>query len=196
VGYFDWHAEPGYYRDVTRPFPRDARVLDVGCGSAWLARHFTCYTGVDASPEAADAAAEKGRRIVLADVDEPLPFDDAAFDGVVLKDVLEHVVDPAAVVAEVRRVLRPRGVVFASSPDAQRWVWDDYTHRRPFTRKSFRLLFRDAGFDVDIVSYESVLPGTSIVSGWTRSKRRPLPLRMLAWVPGVRRNVWLLASRA
>jgi SAM-dependent methyltransferase len=73
VGYFDWHAEPGYYRDVTRHFPRDARVLDVGCGSAWLARHFTCYTGVDASTEAADAAAEKGRRIVRADVDEAQP---------------------------------------------------------------------------------------------------------------------------
>ena len=85
--------------------------------------------------------------MLLADVDEPLPFEDATFDGVVLKDLLEHVRDPVAVVREVRRVLRPGGRVFASSPDAQRWVWDDYTHRRPFTRKAFRLLFADQGLD-------------------------------------------------
>jgi SAM-dependent methyltransferase len=101
-----------------------------------------------------------------------------------------------AVVQEVRRVLKPGGVVFASSPDAQRWVWDDYTHRRPFTRKSFRLLFADHGFDVLRVGYESVAPGTSVISRWTRRKRRPRLLAAAAWLPVVRRNVWLIARRA
>ncbi|MEA2393153.1 MAG: hypothetical protein QOJ82_1044 [Solirubrobacteraceae bacterium] len=195
MGYFDWHEQPGYFRDVTRHFAPTAKLLDVGCGSAWLAEHYADYTGVDGSPEAVAAAASRGRTIVHADVDEPLPFPDASFDGVVLKDLLEHVADPVAVVREVRRVLRPGGVVFASSPDAQRWVWDDYTHRRPFTRKAFRLLFRDAGFQVEQLGYESVMPGTSIVSRRTRSKRRPRVLRAAAWLPFVRRNVWLLARR-
>jgi hypothetical protein len=84
--------------------------------------------------------------------------------------------------------------VFASSPDAQRWAWDDYTHRRPFTRKAFRLLFSDSGFTVEQVGYESVLPGTSIVSART-GHRRPAPLRAAAWLPVVRRNVWLTARR-
>jgi ubiquinone/menaquinone biosynthesis C-methylase UbiE len=132
---------------------------------------------------------------VLGNVDEPLPFPDAAFDGVVLKDLLEHVADPVAVVAEVRRVLRPGGRVFASSPDAQRWVWNDYTHRRPFTRTAFRLLFRDGGFEVERVGYESVMPGTSIVAARTRANRRPAPLRWAAWLPFVRRNVWVVARR-
>jgi SAM-dependent methyltransferase len=195
MGYFDWHEEPGYFRDVTRHFPPSDRVLDVGCGTGWLARHFEHYTGVDASPAAVEEAARHGRDVRLADVDEPLPFPDATFDGVVLKDLLEHVADPVAVVAEARRVLRPGGRVFASSPDAQRWVWDDYTHRRPFTRKAFRLLFRDGGFTVEQVGYESVMPGTSIVAARTRSKRRPAVLRAAAWLPVVRRNVWLTARR-
>ena len=39
------------------------------------------------------------------------------------------------------------------------------------------------------------MPGTSIVSARTRSNRRPAPLRAAAWLPVVRRNVWLTARR-
>jgi SAM-dependent methyltransferase len=195
MGYFEWHEQPGYWHDVTRHFDPGVALLDLGCGSAWLADHFADYTGVDGSPDAVEAAAVKGRKVLLGNVDEPLPFDDGAFGGAVLKDLLEHVADPVVVVREVRRVVAPGGLVFASSPDAQRWVWDDYTHRRPFTRKAFRLLFADQGWNVERVGYESVAPGTSIVSARTRSHRRPFPLTALAWLPLWRRNVWLTARR-
>jgi len=195
VGYFSWHEEPGYWRDVTRHFPAHARLLDVGCGGAWLGDHFNDYTGIDVSPEAVEEARSRGRQVLLVDGAEPLPFEEASFDGVVLKDVLEHVPDPVALVREVRRVLRPGGTVFASSPDAQRWVWDDYTHRRPFTRRSFRMLFEDQGLRVQKLGYESVMPGIGVVARLTRRKRRPRALAALARLPFVRRNVWLVAHR-
>jgi len=167
----------------------------VGCGTAWLADHFPDYQGIDASEDAVAIARGKGRNVVRGDVDEPLPFADASFDAVVLKDLLEHVLEPVDVVREVHRVLRPGGRAFASSPDAQRWVWDDYTHRRPYTRKSFRLLFADQGFTVERVGYESVMPGTGIVSGLTRRRRRPRIYALATWLPFWRRNVWLTARR-
>jgi 2-polyprenyl-3-methyl-5-hydroxy-6-metoxy-1,4-benzoquinol methylase len=195
VAYFDWHEQPGYFRDITRHFAPSAKLLDVGCGTGWLAEHFSDYTGIDGSPDAVKQATAKGRNVTLADVDEHWTFDDASFDGVVLKDLLEHVADPVAVVREARRVLRPGGLVFASSPDAQRWVWNDYTHRRPFTRTAFRRLFADQGLTVVHAGYESVMPGTSIVAQRTRRKRRPRVLEAAAWLPVVRRNVWVLARR-
>jgi len=195
MSYFDWHAQPGYWRDVTRHFAAESKLLDIGCGIGWLAEKFPAYTGIDGSPEAVEIARRLGREVIEGDVDEPLPFADEAFDAVVMKDVLEHVANPVALVREARRVLAPGGLVFASSPDAQRWVWDDYTHRRPFTKKSFRLLFAEQGFTVEQVGYESVSPGVGLLSARTRRKRRPRLFALLALLPFHRRNVWLLARR-
>ncbi|MBU6151565.1 MAG: class I SAM-dependent methyltransferase, partial [Chloroflexi bacterium] len=105
----------------------------------------------------------------------------------------EHVPDPAGVVREAKRVLRPNGLAFASSPDAQRWVWDDYTHRRPFTKKAYRLLFEDQGFAIERLGYETVIPGTSIVSQRTARNRRPVAFQALGHLRFLRRNVWILA---
>lgn len=195
MAYFDWHEQPGYYRDLTRHFAPDDDILDVGCGTGWLAEHLPRYTGIDSSEAAAASARQLGRNVITGSADERLPFADGCFDGVVVKDVLEHVADPVGLVTEVLRVLRPGGRVFASSPDAQRWAWDDYTHRRPFTRRAYRLLFADQGFEVLRASYESVMPGTSVIAARTRRKRRPRVLAAVVWLPVVRRNVWVLARR-
>ena len=69
MGYFDWHREPGYFRDLTRHFPPDAAILDVGCGNAWLSDHFSNYTGVDSSPEAVSEATAQGRSVLLANAE-------------------------------------------------------------------------------------------------------------------------------
>lgn len=195
MGYHEWHARPGCYMDVARHFAPGSRILDIGCGTAWLSEQFPDYVGLDNFESTVAKAREQGIDVRLADLEHELPIGDAEFDGVVLKDVLEHLLDPVRLVSEVRRVLRPGGRVFASSPDAQRWVWDDYTHRRPWTRTALRRLFNDQQFDVKTVSYESVMPGTGIVSGWTRRKRRPRVLAAAAWIPGWRRNVWILAEK-
>jgi SAM-dependent methyltransferase len=196
VGYQSWHEAPPYWGDVTRHFGADDRMLDVGCGTGWLADHFRDYTGVDRDPRAVEIGTRQGRNVVQVDLDRsPLPFPEDFFDGAILKDVLEHVINPGRLVGEVHRVLRDGGRAFASAPDVQRWVWDDYTHVRPFSRKAFRRLFTDHGFTVEVSGYESVMPGIELATRWSRRARRPLALNALARLPVVPRNVWLVARR-
>jgi SAM-dependent methyltransferase len=92
-----------------------SRVLDLGCGAGMLAllkRKGVTLAGCDLSEECALAARRNGYDAGVASSLSRLPFADASFDYVASLDVLGHVVaeEKDAVLAEVRRVLRPGGV--------------------------------------------------------------------------------------
>lgn len=70
-----------------------------------------------------------------------LPFHEASFDGVWIQAVLEHVADPARVVAEIERVLRDGGVVYAETPFMQQVHEGAYDFQR-FSVTGHRFLFR------------------------------------------------------
>jgi SAM-dependent methyltransferase len=140
---------------------RGKRVLDLGCRSGALTRHFlegNSVVGLDVDAAALEKARALGIEPVQADVEEPLPFDDASFDAVVAGELLEHLRFPDALVAEARRVLRPGGVLVGSVPNAFRVQSrlrflrgrppeDDPTHLRMFSPDAIRALL--AGF-VDV----------------------------------------------
>jgi SAM-dependent methyltransferase len=70
-----------------------------------------------------------------------LPFADHSMDAVWIQAVLEHVLDPQQVVAEIHRVLRPDGLVFADTPFMQQVHEGAYDFTR-FTLSGHRWLFR------------------------------------------------------
>ena len=107
--------------------------------------------GLDIRPElVAQLKGYESATVWDLDLEKPLPFGDGQFDAVVAKDILEHLQCPWQTLAEVRRVLRPGGIVLASVIcHRSRRVWADYTHVRGFTEKSSRQLFLDEGFTVE-----------------------------------------------
>ncbi len=71
-----------------------------------------------------------------------LPFADDSFEGVIVQAVLEHVVDPYKCVAEIHRVLRRGGFVYAETPFMQQVHGGPYDFTR-FTHSGHRRLFRE-----------------------------------------------------
>lgn len=78
---------------------------------------------------------------LLADAHQ-IPFQDQTFDAVIVQAVLEHVLEPHVAVAEIWRVLRPDGIVYAETPFMQQVHEGPYDFTR-FTESGHRWLFRD-----------------------------------------------------
>jgi len=138
---------------------RGKRVLDLGCRSGALTQHFlegNAVVGLDVDAAALEKAAALGIEPVQANVEEPLPFADESFDAVVAGELFEHLQFPDALVSEIRRVLRPGGVLVGSVPNAFRVQSrvrflrgrppeDDPTHLRMLSPAAMRELLRSFG---------------------------------------------------
>ena len=125
-GAVSWHVQAG------------DRVLDLGCGTGELTRTLAAaglrVAGCDISWQMLVRAARAGGAhyrdgcagwVRLAPEWRSLPFASAVFDVVVAASVLEYVAEPAAVLRECARVLRPGGVILYTVPDLRhpvRWA--------------------------------------------------------------------------
>jgi methionine biosynthesis protein MetW len=180
---------------------RGGRLLDVGCGrgavASLLSERFDEVHGVDTDAEALATAAERGVAVAQVDLDrERLPFEDGSFDAVVSLDVIEHVLDPAAFVRELARVLRSGGRVYLATPnvrfagyvrtlvlkgrfpltssDPRGWQGG---HIHFFTNGDLEALLRESGFE-DVVHHGSA----------SAASQRTVRYRVLARLLGPRRE--------
>lgn len=97
-----------YAEQAAGYFDLKGRVLDVGCGTgSWLSAlpNITEYVGLDVSP-----LEKPGFEYIVGNA-EHLPFGCSSFDGVLCYSVLQHVINPVKVLAEISRVLKPKGTL-------------------------------------------------------------------------------------
>ena len=174
-----------------------ARILDVGCGPGTLLsllkkRGFD-VAGVDLSLRAVEITRkEHGIDVALGSL-EKLSLPAEGFDVVVLLHTLEHVPNPREVLAEVIRVLKPRGRVVVQVPNIDsvqfqffgaRWYGLDVPrHVIDYSRSSLLRLLSESGFDVRRVRHfnlrdnapalaSSLFPGLDPVSRAVRLRQR------------------------
>jgi 2-polyprenyl-3-methyl-5-hydroxy-6-metoxy-1,4-benzoquinol methylase len=158
--------------------PANARVLDAGCGAGEFAEALAAVgndvVGVDLAAEAVRRARARGVDARRWDPGAPLPADDAAFDLVWVGEVLEHVVDLAPWLSEVRRTLRPGGTLLLSTPHhgpgvllalalSRRRFAEHFEPRSDHVRflspATLRALLEDLGFDVVTLQPSFGAPG-------------------------------------
>lgn len=149
------------------------RVLDVGCATGYLARHLVAngctVSGIELDAGAAEEARPFLDRLVIGNLNDVLlseSFEAASFDVIVFADVLEHVLDPAAVLRDSLSLLAPGGRVVFSVPNVShgslrlallqgRWNYTDTglldrTHVVFFTYETLVALVLGAGLGIDV----------------------------------------------
>ena len=136
------------------------RLLDVGCATgdfldAARAAGFACE-GLELSAWSSDLARRRGHVVHRKTLEAFARESGAAFDIVSLIGVIEHLPHPRAEMANLKRLLRPGGllVVWTGDVDSwlarllgRRWWYWQGQHIQYFTRRSLELLARNAGFD-------------------------------------------------
>jgi SAM-dependent methyltransferase len=131
--------------------PAGGRVLVIGGGSRGGGTESLYGSSLDVIGTDVYASPDT----LLVSDGHALPFADGSFDGVLIQAVLEHVLEPARVVAEIHRVLKPDGLVYAETPFMQQVHEAAYDFTR-FTFSGHRWLFR---------RFDEVEAGTTATSG-------------------------------
>jgi 2-polyprenyl-6-hydroxyphenyl methylase/3-demethylubiquinone-9 3-methyltransferase len=147
--------------------PRDARILDAGCGAGFFAERLAQTRAKVLGVDVARNALSRGRASYAAgSLEGGLPLADASVDLAFSIEVIEHLLDPRRFVQELARVVVDDGRLLLSTPYhglAKNLViatvgFDrhfDVTgpHVRFFSRRSLTTMLDKAGFSVDRVSY-------------------------------------------
>lgn len=157
--------------------PQGAEALEIGCGTGVVARSLARrpnvrgrVTGVDQSPVFIERARRFAEAEGLADKiafqvgdAHALPFNDGRFDAVIAHTLISHVTDPASVLSEARRVLKPGGtlVVFdgdyasltlgyndAEAGRSMDWALARATFNNPLVMRHMPDLLADAGLEL------------------------------------------------
>ena len=161
---------------------RPSRVLELGCGTGGTGAQAleqglcTEYVGIEVCKPAAEKARSVLTRVHVGDVDElTLPYEPNAFDALIASEVLEHLRAPEQTLQRLLPLVKPGGVILASSPNIAwygnllnlvRGKFDytesgmmDSTHLRWFTPESFASMFHRVGVEVDSLGPNGELRG-------------------------------------
>lgn len=154
---------------------KDLRILDVGCGTGAnleMLKKYGQSEGVDVSDDALEFCRQKGLKVHKG-LAEKLPFDDETFDLVTALDVVEHLDDDIAGLAEMHRILKKGGKTLIFVP-AFMWLWgvqDDISnHRIRYTKKQIVERLEKAGFTIERATYANWTFFAPILAGRTIMK--------------------------
>lgn len=147
------HIYETYYKNyIEKHNIQNPKLLDIGSGKGnhlvgFSRRGIDSY-GLDKRGECLNILDSFDIRECDIEKDR-FPFEDNMFDFAFSKSVLEHVHNTENFLQENLRILKPGGIAVHMTPDwksQMNWFWDDFTHVKPFTRKSLQNAMKINGF--------------------------------------------------
>jgi SAM-dependent methyltransferase len=144
-----WFEAVNFYR-----WFKDSRgpILDIGCAAGnFIALDPEIIEGIDIDEDDLKIAQGKGYKVSKINADtEMRMLKSDSYNGVWAKQLLEHLNNPLDFLKEIKRILKPGGRAVLYTPNCpyllNRSFWNDYTHKRPFTRFTLNMVAYDAGF--------------------------------------------------
>lgn len=143
-------------------FKSQGKLLDIGCAGGEFLEHFRkipgwIVSGVELNPFASQVARDKGLEIFTGTL-EQAHFPDHSFDVITMWDVLEHLHDPKGTLQEIRRILKPGGLVALRLPNGDSWdrllfgrFWSGFDaprHLYIFTHATMKEILKKTGFSL------------------------------------------------
>lgn len=148
---------------LDRYAPRDARILDGGCGTGAnleLLQQYGAAIGVDISDQAIDFCRARGiKRAFIASLNE-LSFPNDFFDLAISFEVICNIADDQTTFAEIARVLKPGGRLIVQVP-AYQWLWSMHDvavgHQRRYSARDLRVKLARAGMTIERLTHANAL---------------------------------------
>ncbi len=165
-------------RRTIRP-PKDAQILEIGCGTGHNLDMLGTFGHVDAIEldDESRAIAEKrlGREIVSARLPELEGIADGKYDLIAALDVIEHIDEDAAAVAAIAGKLKPGGKFIMTVP-AHPWMWSAHDvvnhHKRRYSKAALKRLIEKSPLKIDKLGYFNSLLFPAAVAERIASKLR------------------------
>lgn len=140
--------------------PKDARILEIGCGTGHNLPMLGAFGEVDAieiDEAARDIASQRlGKPISDAPLPEMAGVPRGAYDLIAVLDVIEHIEDDVAALKSMADALKPGGKILIAVP-AHGWMWSAHDvvnhHKRRYSKASLDAAIRAAGLSHNGLSW-------------------------------------------
>ena len=145
---------------VVAEYPPSGPLFDIGGGNGFVARGLADMgfptVVVEPVPAAARNALARSLRPVVNATFDAVDFASGSVPAVAMFDVLEHIDDDVGYLGGLLSRLAPGGRVYLTVP-AYGWLWSDHDvaagHRRRYTGRHLKRVVREAGLELDYLSY-------------------------------------------